>query len=66
MLVKTGDIDTVEVGLERFFIVFKAPHSLHYVKAQVVVDLNIKMVYLVQKDRKVFVEAFGKKNSSIE
>ena len=66
MLVEAGDINAVEVGLERFFIVFKAPHSLHYVEAQVVVDLNIKMVNLVQKDRKIFVEAFGKKNSSIE
>ncbi len=62
---QAGNIDGVKIGL-KCFIIFKTSHALCSVKPEVVKDLYIKLIYLVQKDREVFIQAFSEEYTTVQ
>jgi hypothetical protein len=65
LIVETSDIDRIEIGF-KCFVIFKTSHALGSVEPEVIKDLNIKIIYLVKKDREVFIQSFCEENASVE
>ena len=61
VFVKAGNIDRFEVRFKCIGIC-KTSHALHHVEVEIVIDLNIKIIDLVEENIEILVGSFGNKD----
>ena len=64
VFVKAGNIDRFEVRLKGS-IISKTSHALHHVEVEIMIDLNIKIIDLVEENVEILIGSFGNKDSVV-